>query len=404
MRVQEIQIRNYKALKDIKMSDIPGFATIVGANGTGKSTLIDVFNFLKDCLVGNVRTALQRRGGFTEVVSRGAQGEMILIELAVQLDLLSAKSRTVRYRIEIGAEEQNRPFVEREILQYRRGGTGRPYRFIDFSRGEGEAVPESLENFDAAEVPDESIDRERQALDSPDILAIKGLGQFKRFDAARQLRELIENWTVSDFHIDQARLPPEAGQAEHLSSSGDNLALVTQYLRDYHPAVLQGIIRTMSERVPGVSTVLAENTGDGRVGLRFKDGSFDEAFLARSVSDGTIKMFAYLMLLNDPEPHPLLCIEEPENQLYPALLELLAEEFYAYAERRRGQGQVFVTTHSPDFLNAVPLESIYWFEKCGGFSKLRRAAEDPQLAALVAEGDHPGELWRQQLFGNVDPR
>ena len=59
-------------------------------------------------------------------------------------------------------------------------------------------------------------------------------------------------------------------------------------------------------------------------------------------------MFAYLVLLYDPKPHPLLAVEEPENQLYPELLYELIEEFRAYALRG---GQVFVSTHSPDFLN-----------------------------------------------------
>jgi predicted ATPase len=67
--------------------------------------------------------------------------------------------------------------------------------------------------------------------------------------------------------------------------------------------------------------------------LRFKDGAFEDPFLARHVSDGTIKMFAYLILLYDPKPHPLLCVEEPENRLYPKLLWELAEEFRAYSLR-----------------------------------------------------------------------
>ena len=83
--------------------------------------------------------------------------------------------------------------------------------------------------------------------------------------------------------------------------------------------------------------------------LKFQDGAFEDPFLARYVSDGTIKMLAYLTLLYDPDPHPLLCVEEPENQLYPTLLWELAEEFRSYANRG---GQVFVSTHSPDFLNA----------------------------------------------------
>ena len=89
----------------------------------------------------------------------------------------------------------------------------------------------------------------------------------------------------------------------------------------------------MGRRVPGISKVEATNTEDGRVVLKFKDGSFKDPFISRFVSDGTIKMFAYLILLYDPAPHPLLCVEEPENQLYPTLLRELAEEFIDYADR-----------------------------------------------------------------------
>ena len=71
-------------------------------------------------------------------------------------------------------------------------------------------------------------------------------------------------------------------------------------------------------------------------------------------------MFTYLVLLNDPSQHALLCVEEPENQLYPELLEELAEEFRIYANTG---GQVFVSTHSPDFLNAIALDEIFYFEK-----------------------------------------
>ena len=100
----------------------------------------------------------------------------------------------------------------------------------------------------------------------------------------------------------------------------------------------------MGQRVPGVTQVEAKATEDGRLVLRFKDGTFRDPFIARYVSDGTIKMFAYLILLHDPKPHPVLAVEEPENQLYPRLLKELVEEFRNYAVRG---GQVFVSTHSP---------------------------------------------------------
>ncbi|TCM77800.1 AAA family ATPase [Rhodovulum steppense] len=403
MRVQSIRVKNFKALRDVDIRDMPGFVVFVGANGTGKSTLIDVFSFLKDCLKDNARAAFDRRGGFRQVRSSGAgEAETILIELKIDLDFRSEdKRRIVTYAVEFAADGP-KVVVERELLHWKRGSYGRPFHFIDFHRGQGVAIAESFDAFDT-EVKDADLMREEQALDRPDLLALKGLGQFRRFDAASQLRDLIENWTVSDFHITEARREPDVAPAEHLSPSGDNLALYAQYLREYHSGVYAEIVQAMAERVPGIGDVVPESTGDGRVLLRFRDQSFADGFIARLVSHGTIKMFAYLALLHDPDPHPLLCIEEPENQLYPSLMGLLAEEFAAYAERRRGAAQVFVTTHSPDFLNAVPLGSIYWLRKDGGYTQVQRAADDPQLVDFVQEGDKPGWLWRQGLFKGANP-
>jgi predicted ATPase len=117
------------------------------------------------------------------------------------------------------------------------------------------------------------------------------------------------------------------------------------------------------------------------------------------VSDGTIKMFAYLVLLNDPKPYPLLAVEEPENQLYPELLPELAEEFRAYAKRG---GQVFISSHSPDFLNALTLDEIYCLRKQDGFTRITRAGDSENLRALFDAGDLPGYLWKQGLFEGLN--
>ena len=156
----------------------------------------------------------------------------------------------------------------------------------------------------------------------------------------------------------------------------------------------------LARRVPGLSKVQAKTTEEGRVLLKFQDRAFKDPFLMRYVSDGTIKMFAYLVLLYDPSPHPLLCVEEPENQLYPSLLAELAEEFSSYA---RDDRQVFVSTHSPDFLNAVELESVFWFVKKDGFTQVRRAQDDAQITAFMREGDQMGYLWKEGLFEGAHP-
>jgi predicted ATPase len=396
MKIESIRLQNFKAFQNIHVKDLPAFLIVVGANGSGKSTLFDVFGFLHDCLKTNVRQALDKRGRFREVLSRGCNPEQdyILIELQYRMKITGI-DRLVTYSLEIG-EDSGQPVVQRELLRYKRGRYGSPYHFLNFSKGEGYAITNE-EDFNKA---DEELDRENQKV-APDTLAIKGLGQFERFKAANAFRQLIENWHVSDFHISAARGRKDAaGIIEHLSESGDNLPLVARYLHEQYPEVFEKVLSIMAKRVPGISSVEPKLMDDGYLTLRFQDGSFKTPFLDRYVSDGTIKMFAYLVLLHDPNPHPLLCVEEPENQLYPQLMAELAEEFRSYANRG---GQVFVSTHSPDFLNAAELNEVCWLVKKNGFTEIHRAKDNAQIAAYMAEGDQLGYLWKQGFFDGVDP-
>ena len=393
MQIERIRIKNFRAFKDVEMKGVPRLAIFIGANGTGKSTLFSVFGFLRDAMSTNVRIALSRLGGsqgFSEVRSRNSDGP-VEIELKFRVE---PGSPLVTYFVSIG-ETKGKAIIEREILKYRRFSHGKPWHFLDFAKGRGYAVTN-----EAMIVEDETqLVRDEQSLKSPDLLAIKGLAQFERFPAVVALGNLIERWHVSDFHVSRARPEQEAGHAEHLSREGENLSLVVDYLYNEHPEVFSKIMQRLKACVPGVSEVESKQTEEGRILLKFRDGAFDAPFLARYVSDGTIKMLAYLTLLYDPEPHPLLCVEEPENQLYPTLLLELAEEFRAYANRG---GQVFVSTHSPDFLNAARLDEVFWLQKKGGYTRLRRASEDKQVAAYMQDGDQMGYLWKQGFFEGAD--
>ena len=391
MQIESLELDNYRLFRKAKLTELPRMAVVVGANGSGKSTLFDVFSFLKDALTVNVAQAVARRGGFRELVSRGESGP-----IGITVKFRESGGRLATYELQIAADE-GRPVVAREVLRFRRGQTGKPWHFVDFSRGHGTAITNEAAYGDAGA----EEERKQYVLDDPSVLAIKGLGQFKEFRVVAEFRSLIENWHISDFHISDARSSAEAGYAEHLSTHGENVAQVALYLFEHHRDRFEQVLEVMRRRVPGVQKVEAKPTEDGRLVLKFQDGSFKDPFIARYVSDGTIKMFTYLVLLFDPKPHPLLAIEEPENQLYPELLHELVEEFRDYA--RRG-GQVFVSTHSPEFLNATKLDEIYWLVKQNGFTSVRRACESETLRNLVSEGDLPGGLWQQGLFEGAGPR
>jgi predicted ATPase len=399
MKIEKIRIKNFKVYQDAEIKDLPNMCVFLGTNGSGKSTLFEVFGFLSDSLKSNVKTALNKRGGYKEVYSRNGVGD---IEIEIKFrnpDIDGKKQPLITYELSVGVGENNMPVVTKEVLSYRRGNRGRPYRFLEFAYGKGNAIVNENEFENAKQEFKEQ--REEQILDSPDILAIKGLGQFQKFNAISSFRRLLENWYVSNFQIQAAQNIEDTGLSEHLSTTGDNLAQVTKYIYENFPDTFQLILDKMKERVPGIDKVEAKETIDGRIVLQFSDGSFKDPFISRFVSDGTIKMFAYLVLLNDPKPHPLLCIEEPENYLHPELLIELAEEFRDYANRG---GQVFISSHSPDFVNALEVQELFWLKKEKGFTNIKRAIDDVAIVSLYNEGDKLGYLWKQNYFIGSGPK
>ena len=387
MQIETLRIRNFKVFNDITVENIPQMAVFMGQNGAGKTTFFDVFGFLHDCLSSNVRSALAKRGGFSEVISRDQTGDL---QFEVKFRP-SPDEPVITYELTIGLNENAAPVVKKEVMRFRRGQHGAPWKILDFANGEGVAAEGDLQSYEDVQI----ADRTPQKVSAPDILAVKGLGQFENFPAMASLRRLIEDWYVSDFHIESARGRQEAGYSESLSVTGDNLAQVAKYLYDNHKDRFHSILQAMRERVPGVTNVEAKVTEDGYVILRFQDGQFKNPFSSKFVSDGTIKMFTYLVLLNDPNPHALMCVEEPENQLYPELLSQLAEEFRYYSN---SGGQVFISTHSPDFLNAVRLEELYCLVKKGGYTQIVRALDLPLIKSLYREGDLLGALWSQGIL------
>jgi predicted ATPase len=161
-----------------------------------------------------------------------------------------------------------------------------------------------------------------------------------------------------------------------------------------HPEKFQSILQNISGKIPGVEKISTERTADGRVLLKFNDRGFQDPFYAQQMSDGTLKVFAYLLLLEDPSPPPLLCIEEPENGLYHKLLETLVQEFRSHTTGEENGSQVFVTTHQPYLVDALEPDEVWVLEKGeDGFSKISRASADPLINNLVAEGLPLGGLW-----------
>ena len=387
-RIERLRVQNYRVLRDIDVRAITPLTVLVGPNGSGKSTVFDVLAFLSECFTDGLRRAWDRRGRFRELRSRDADGP-IVIELRYRE---STGSPLVTYRLEIDEKTERQPIVAYERLRWKRGSYGQPYSFLEFRDGEGFAI--------SGELPDESAAKVKETLSSPETLAVNTLGQFERHPRVGALREFITGWHLSYLSADDPRRTPEAGPQEHLSKTGSNLANVVQYLGEQHPGRLKRMIGMLCSRVPGLDHIDAQVLADGRLLLQIKDTSFERPILAKYASDGTLKLLAYLVLINDPEPAPLIGIEEPENYLHPKLLPGLAEEC-TLATR---YSQLMVTTHSPFFLSGLLPDQVRILDRGhDGYSRVVRAADIEGIAEFMKEGADLGDLWMEGHYGVGDP-
>lgn len=438
-KIEGIRVRNFRGLKDVtlgKLRDrlesepLTDMTVVIGKNGVGKSTLFDVFGFLADALKFGVEEAcdLRGRGGFEKIRSQGQTGAIEFEISYKEIDSI----HPIIYRISVDKDNFGRLFIGYETLSQgaddsvlgflllncgvgfvlkdegKKNNAGNPNKSgfgleqvskilslanEEISKNQGELRLLDVFNEKAIEM---GVEAEVEAVELTDSrkLGIATLGALKQHPRISAFREFIEGWYLSYFTPDAARSLPLAGAQQHLNSKGDNLANVVQYMEREHKDKFQSILNRIAEKIPGIDKIDTEKTSDGRLLLRFNDKGFQDPFYAPQMSDGTLKVFAYLLLMEDPTPPPFICIEEPENGLYHKLLETLAAEFRAHATGRKGGTQLFITTHQPYFVDALDPDEVWVLEKGeDGFSTVTRASEIPYVQNMVNEGLPLGGLW-----------
>lgn len=401
-----LRVRNYKALADVSIGKIAfnkgtplsPLSCFIGPNGCGKSTLLDSLGFVADCLSEGLEAACDKphRGGFGKLRTQGQSG-------AIEFDLYFRErrdSRPITYHFAVD-EEAGVPVVASEqLLQGRKGVTfGKPYPFLKLDKGNGRVW--------AGETTEKEEGAKSQAVNLTDRsrLGITTLGTVREHPRIVSLRSYIQNWYLSYFVPDAARQLPPVGVQKHLDRTGSNIGNVLQYLERKDQARCRLILKRIADAIPGLTKIKTQPSQDGRLLIRFDERGYEDPFFQQSMSDGTLKMFAYLLLLEDPEPHPFIGIEEPENGLYHKLLSDLAHQFRTHAEKSEGSTQVLITTHSPYFVDALAPDQVWLMEKGqDGHSGVRRTADIETVRAMVDEGLPLGSLWYSNHFNEGSDR
>jgi predicted ATPase len=415
-KIEGIRVKNFRGLKDITLgrlwnkqqsAPLTAMTVVIGKNGVGKSTLFDVFGFLSDALRFGVEEACDSRlrGGFEKIRSGGQTGA-IEFEVYFKED---GNARPITYELSINIDHSGRVFVEKERLRQRRRNQKRgwPFSFLVLNDGKGvvwkykgEGIDEEKERFDLDKfvlslTEEESKETEVVELSDKRKLGITTLGSLKQHPRISAFRQFIEGWYLSYFEPDAARSLPLAGPQKHLNIKGDNIGNVVQFMEREHEARFKKVLERIAKKIPGIGSINTyRDPVTNHLHLRFTDKGFEKPFYVQQMSDGTLKVFAYLLLLEDPAPPPFICIEEPENGLYHKLLEILAAEFRAHATGLKGGSQVFITTHQPYFVDALEPDEVWVLEKGkDGFATVTRASEIDYIQNMVNEGQPLGALW-----------
>lgn len=334
--LEGIQIQNYRALKDVvlgrtifeaKAETLPRLMAVIGANGVGKSSLLDALGFLGDCLGEGVEAACDKphRGGFERLRTQGST-EPICFE-----------------------------------IRYRENSNSRP------------------------------------------INCISTLGTLSDHPRIAKFRKFLSGWYLSYFVPELARSQPMSGADPHLDRRGENLAKYLRFIQRERPAAFKDMLTRVSRKIPGIQSIKSVPAPDRRLLLEFHAEGYAEPFFQQDMSDGSLKLLAYLLLMEDPVPAPLIGIEEPENGLHHQLLGLLASEFKTFASQPKGP-QILITTHAPSLVDALSPDEVWIFTKGhDGFSNLKRAKDVPSVQAMFDEGIPLGSLWFSNHFG-IDPQ
>lgn len=404
--LEGIQIQNYRSLKDITLGKtfeqqrkdaLPRLMAVIGANGVGKSTILDALGFLGDCLSEGVEAACDKpqRGGFERLRTQGCQDAM---KFEVRFRQ-TPKDRPISYSLWIDQDSRGRVRVAYERLRQRRKGqpNGQPYSFLELNQGQGYVWSGEESNAQEGTRKTEVQMSDRQ------VLGIATLGVLRDHPRIGQFRAFLGGWYLSYFVPELARSQPMKGADPHLNRRGDNLAKYLQFIERENPHGFRAALDLIAQKLPGVQSIRTTPAPDGRLLLEFTAQGYNQPFYQQDMSDGSLKLLAYLLLMEDPDPAPLIGIEEPENGLHHQLLGVLAQELQGFALRQRGP-QVLVTTHSPHFVDALTPEEVWILHKGqDGYTQALRAADIAGVTDMFNEGIPTGSLWFSNHFGVGSP-
>ncbi|HLI84956.1 MAG TPA: AAA family ATPase [Bryobacteraceae bacterium] len=371
-----VVLKNYKSIASTGV-DLRALTFVVGPNGSGKSNFLDALRFTSDSLRGSLDNALRDRGGIAEVRRRsGGHPTHFGIRLEFQLPKTSG-----HYAFRIGARPRGGYEVQTEECVIR----GMEDAGFFVNAGEVKTFKSGGKR-NGVVPPAASKDRLY-------LVNASGLPEF------RPLYDALSNMGFYNLNPEVIRDLQAPGAGELLLRDGRNLTSVLALLALVDEALKKRIEEYLRSVVPGIAGVDVKDIPP-KMTLEFRQevaGSSDPwRFYAGNMSDGTLRALGILVALfqsrgSDMPGVPLVAIEEPEVALHPAAAGVLLDALREASQSR----QVIVTTHSPDLLDLVKMDSelllaVYAEKGATQIAPLDEASLEAVRKTLYT----PGELLR----------
>lgn len=381
--LQEITPRNMLSFgPDTSPIILGGLNVLIGPNGSGKSNLVDAIALLR-ATASDLRVVVRQGGGVQEWIWKGKPDNVAALEAVISNP---KGSQPLRHQLAFRSENQAFQLEEERIEnQYPDPGKDSPYSYYRYEDGLGVIeVQDVVKAVEDKHIQGQSIIYQRRA---PEIYP-----QISYLAEVYEKIRIYREWSFGRNTI--FRTPQQADQRnDRIEEDFSNLGLFLNRLRR-NPKAKAALLQGLQDLYEGLDDVDVSVEG-GTVQVFFTEGNF--TIPATRLSDGTLRYLCLLAILHDPNPPPLVCIEEPELGLHPDILPTLADLLLAASERT----QLIVTTHSPilvDALTEYP-QSVLVCEKHEGQTQIERLDADHLKEWL--EKYRLGELWTRGELGGT---
>lgn len=385
---EHIEIEGFRSFRHVEL-DIPSLAVLIGPNGSGKSNFLDLLSLMAEAAHGGLAEGVASRGGFDNLAFKGDPGDIFLGLRFQATGVFEEERDNVTFKLKLKKVGPNPRVWFEQVFKDPHPPHMTPLYLMH--RDRDGCMFRSIET---------GMKEELKALESDSELAIFQVKDQKKYPTPHKLLRLLQDWTLyRDINVDAnapVRQPSLLRATLRLGPNGANLASVLYSIQQQYPAIWKEIEEILKTAYPDFNyiTFPAEG-GDGKVLLRWWERPYEKesGFSANLLSDGTLKFLCLIAILKNPNPPPLICIDEPELGLHPDWIKLVAELMQSAASRT----QLVVTTHSPQLVAKLRPDQVIVAEKVDGETQLKRLSEE-KLGKWLEEFNL-GDLWVAGHFG-----